>query len=91
MLDEMIVKFTTPPVTMYGDVDLDGEVKTVDSSNILNYLAGNEVLTEQALANADVNLDGNVDTDDSDIIKAYVTHFITELPYTGPILQEWFN
>ena len=90
--NELIAKFTSEkPVTIYGDVNLDGEITTADSTYIKRYVGGLQTLTEQQLANADVNIDGSVTEDDSEIIKAYVGSLVTELPYTGPILPEWYS
>ena len=84
-VDKMIVKFTTPAVAIYGDVDFDGVANATDAILVKRYIDGETELSAQALANGDVNLDGQVNGTDFWLIDGYAMG-ITTLPYTEPIL-----
>jgi len=55
-----------PPLT--GDVTLDGQVNVADAVLLLQYLAGNNTLSERQLKAADVNGDGEVTVSDAVLI-----------------------
>ena len=54
--------------TLTGDVDLNGEISSIDASLIQKYVAGLMELTEEQLVFADVNGDGEVTLVDSKLI-----------------------
>lgn len=57
----------------YGDVNLDGEINTMDRNLFMNHLENN-IFTGQTLLNADCNADGVVDEIDADIVDSYISH-----------------
>ncbi len=68
-----------PEATMYGDVNLDGEVNVADIVSLNMYLLNNEAnpITEQAKANADCLKDNAINTSDSGLLMNYVAMMIT--------------
>ncbi|MDO5559192.1 MAG: transglutaminase domain-containing protein [Oscillospiraceae bacterium] len=58
--------------TVYGDLDLNGEIDMSDMTLISQYLIGDIQLSEQALENADVTFDGEVSLADLSTMKQYV-------------------
>lgn len=66
---------------LYGDVNADGEVNTVDASMIQRYVADELELTEAQLVYADVNLDNVVDNTDALLIQKYSVKKIDYLPF----------
>lgn len=52
-------------VTLYGDVNEDGDVNILDVTLINKYLLGTAELSEQGKKNADVDANGTIDTTDS--------------------------
>ena len=67
--------------TIYGDVDLNGEIRAYDASLILKYLVDYITLEEQQLLNADVTLDSSISALDASLILQYVADIIDTLPY----------
>lgn len=65
---------------LYGDVNNDGEVDTIDASAIISYYYGIVEFSEGQLAAANVNGDGEVDTLDASAIISYYYGMIAELP-----------
>lgn len=67
---------------VYGDVDGDGVINTLDAGDIINIYLGNISATDRQLLAADVDDDGNVNTlDAGDIINKYlnnISNFIIE-------------
>lgn len=71
----------TPDVggTLKGDVNLDGEVNSIDLTMLTSHVYGIEVLTDPvALANADVNDDGDYNSNDITKHAQYVYGIITD-------------
>ena len=62
-----------PYTYVFGDVNLDGEVKLNDAIILKRYVAGVEgiKLNQEAKYNADVNLDGKIDDADADILRKH--------------------
>ncbi|MBR5227811.1 MAG: hypothetical protein IKV94_04145 [Clostridia bacterium] len=69
-------------ISLYGDLNSDGEVNVVDSVLLAQYLAENKELTGLQKALADVNLNGVVDSEDAEILADYLAEVPTvpELP-----------
>jgi len=61
-----------------GDLDGDGEVTTEDLTLLARHVAGNELLTGQAIENADVDGSGEIDTEDLTMLARYVAGIITD-------------
>ncbi|MCZ7602525.1 MAG: T9SS type A sorting domain-containing protein [Melioribacteraceae bacterium] len=66
----------------YGDVDLDGQVRALDASYILEYLIGGIEFNNTQFLSADVTLDSTVSGLDANIILDYLTGKVQKLPYT---------
>ncbi len=58
--------------TLYGDVDCNGKIQSIDASVLRQYLIGKRTLDNQQLKNADVNADGVIDETDAKLIQEYV-------------------
>ena len=58
--------------TLYGDVDCNGKIQSIDASFLRQYLIGKRTLDNQQLKNADVNADGVVDETDAKLIQEFV-------------------
>ena len=65
--------------SMYGDVNVDGEVTVSDVVKLNMYLLNNEQnpVSDQGLANADCVYDNTIDTSDSSIIMNYVAMMVS--------------
>lgn len=70
-------------VQRYGDVNMDGAVKTSDVVTLLNYCADAVYLNAMQLINSDVNCDCKVNTADAIVMMRYLVGAVKELPYTG--------
>lgn len=70
---------------MYGDINSDGRVNTVDVVILQNAIAKIVTLTTAQKALGDVNLDGVINSCDNIIIQMYVAKIIPYLPFTGKI------
>jgi len=57
---------------IFGDVDLSGEITNNDAQLIMNYLVGNDILSEVQIVLADVNQDNNISAGDSVIVQQYI-------------------
>lgn len=68
------------PDILYGDVNLDGVVNSIDATMISRYAVQVLNFDEQQLLNGDVNGDGLVNSIDSTIVTRYVLGTITSLP-----------
>lgn len=69
----------TDPVSILGDVNLDGKVDILDATEIQKYKVDLVEFTEAQLALADVNSDNKVDILDATQIQKYKAGLITEL------------
>ena len=63
------MSYELPPVTLLGDINLDGQITVEGADNDLDLLVdmvvhGTDGYTEQQIANADMNGDGNIDNYD---------------------------
>lgn len=76
--------------TLYGDVNLDGQVTIDDVTELQRYLAGLAELDKVQLANADVSLDDEVDIADATLIQMQVAGVKTlpETPTEAPTAEE---
>ena len=68
--------------TIYGDVNMDGVINTVDALTVLQSVVGITELDERATKAADVNLDKKVDTEDALGILQYIVGQRNESPIT---------
>jgi lysophospholipase L1-like esterase len=79
---------TTPEdfVPVYGDIDLDGEIRIADIIVLNKYLVGLINLNASQRENADCSYDGNIDMADNMMIAAYLCDKIDVLgPDYNPI------
>ncbi|NLK69946.1 MAG: hypothetical protein GX286_00700, partial [Clostridiales bacterium] len=79
---------TTPEdfVPVYGDIDLDGEIRIADIIVLNKYLLGLINLNASQRENADCSYDGNIDMADNMMIAAYLCDKIDVLgPDYNPI------
>lgn len=78
--DTSVSAVTGIRIVLYGDVDMNGEVNTMDATEIQLYLADMKDLTLEQLYAADV--DGNDDISIVDItyIQQYIAQIITTFP-----------
>lgn len=72
----------------YGDVNLDGEITSMDSALIINYLNGIEGLSALQMINADVSGDGAVTREDAALISQYLSRLISVFPAQMAIEHE---
>lgn len=66
--------------TLYGDVNLDGDVSIKDVTILQQYLASKITLNAQQLANAKVTKDGAIDIRAATLIQRYIASLITKFP-----------
>lgn len=69
-----------PPDIIYGDVNGDGRVTSVDAAMIAAHVVGAITLTQDQFIRADVNLSQTITSLDAAIIAAYVVGAIPQLP-----------
>ncbi|NLL06241.1 MAG: carbohydrate-binding protein, partial [Clostridiaceae bacterium] len=68
------------PSISYGDLDLDGEISSLDLGALRMHLLGINELSGQALLRADVNGDGEVNSLDFGYVRQYLLGMITKFP-----------
>lgn len=66
--------------TLYGDVNLDGEVTVADAVELTNFIYSGLLLSYQQKVNADVNADSSLNYDDIELITSYVNGEISSFP-----------
>lgn len=67
-------------VIIFGDVDLDGTVTSVDATSIQKYLARLIMLDNEQSVAADVDGDGSITTVDATLIQKFLAHMIDIFP-----------
>ena len=60
--------------TLYGDVNLDGKIDINDVTLLQRYIAGESVLTDDAVKAADFNKDRIIDIIDATAIQTFIAH-----------------
>ena len=60
--------------TLYGDVNLDGKIDINDVTLLQRYIAGESVLTDDAVKAADFNKDRTIDVIDATAIQTFIAH-----------------
>lgn len=60
--------------TLYGDVNLDGKIDVNDVTLLQRYIAGESVLTDDAVKAADFNKDRIIDIIDATAIQTFIAH-----------------
>ena len=60
--------------TLYGDVNLDGKIDINDVTLLQRYIAGESVLTDDAVKAADFNKDRIIDVIDATAIQTFIAH-----------------
>lgn len=78
-LSEQFAPDYVPSVALLGDVNDDGVISIIDSTEIQKYLSELTTLSETQLKAADANGDGVVSIIDSTEIQKYLSELITEL------------
>ncbi|WP_278287555.1 CotH kinase family protein [Ruminiclostridium josui] len=85
ILSSLLVLFTVlipmtnvSAATVYGDLNSDGSVDSIDYSILKGYLFGSITISDPKVA--DVNGDGNIDAIDLSLMKQYILHIITKFP-----------
>ncbi|MCD8026463.1 MAG: dockerin type I repeat-containing protein [Clostridiales bacterium] len=71
---------TSTRVIIYGDVDLDGLITTVDATCAQSGNVGGVALTTEQRLAADVDGDGYITINDSTYIQKYVAGTISKFP-----------
>ena len=66
---------------LYGDVNGDNDVSSIDATLIQRYLDDKKLFDEKALESADVDMDGYVTSNDSKLIQKYLSKSISKLPF----------
>lgn len=66
--------------SLFGDVNLDGEVTLADSILLMKYIAGSVDLNAQALLNADCNSDNGVQETDAVSLMKFLVCLLDSLP-----------
>ena len=74
-----------PVETLYGDVNVDGEIDTRDSLMLMRYLSNynGTTITEQGMKNADVDANGKVNGTDVMIIDIFLADWGITMPANG--------
>ena len=65
---------------LFGDINLDGKVNTIDANYARRYAAGLLTLDERQKLAADVSGDGEINVMDSSLIRRYVVKYIDSFP-----------
>ena len=65
---------------LFGDINLDGKVNTIDANYARRYAAGLLTLDERQKLAADVSGDGEINVMDSSLIRRYVVKYIDVFP-----------
>ena len=65
---------------VFGDINLDGKVNTIDANYARRYAAGLLTLDERQKLAADVSGDGEINVMDSSLIRRYVVKYIDVFP-----------
>lgn len=60
--------------TLYGDVNLDGKIDVIDVTLLQRYIAGESVLTDDAVKAADFNKDRIIDIIDATAIQTFIAN-----------------
>jgi hypothetical protein len=88
-------KYANIKLQLYGDMNGDGRVDSIDISKITTYLSGKTKLTEEEKVIADVDIDGYVTQADVDTITSYILgtidHFIDGDAVTIYYQEAWDN
>lgn len=71
---------TATKVVLYGDVNLDGVVSTIDATVVQRYIAQTQEFIQEQIVAADVNGDGTVNSLDATYIQRYAANMITSFP-----------
>lgn len=71
---------TATKSVVYGDVDLDGNVSTMDATIVQRYIIRIQELTPEQMIAADVDDNSKVDGDDYNEIRKYLAKIITSFP-----------
>ena len=65
----------SPPYTVLGDIDQDGEINIIDASMLQYFIAELNELSDDAVRRADANLDGGSDVLDVTHIQRFIAAF----------------
>lgn len=74
------IRIISAQPTLYGDVDLDGQIIPMDAALILKHLVGIDTLSAGGMLNANVSLDTTVSALDASLILQYTANNIDSLP-----------
>ncbi|MFC2083670.1 LamG-like jellyroll fold domain-containing protein [Bacteroidota bacterium] len=70
---------------LYGDVNLDGQVRAFDASQILKYLVGYIELSSKQIKAGNVSSDSTLSALDATLILEFVAELIDSLPYNTSV------
>ena len=81
-VEDITLTYTAPPVdeTVYGDVNGDGDIDSLDALIVLQHIVGNKIEDEKHLAAADAYKDGEIDSNDALSILQFSVGIVKELP-----------
>lgn len=72
---------------LYGDVNDDGEVTSLDASLVLQHIDGSITLTPEQIERGDVDGDGVLTETDVDLIQQYVAGLIDRFPVEDLVVE----
>lgn len=78
--NDNLIATTDTKIVIYGDVDLDGSVTSLDATLIQRYLYHLETFIPEQMIAADVDLDGNITIWDASYIQRYISGLVSALP-----------
>lgn len=79
-IENLEISFGKSPSALYGDVDNDGNINSIDLAKLRGYLLGMIGQDEINLKNSDVFVDGNVNSFDLAMLRKYLLRIIYKLP-----------
>ncbi len=68
-------------VKTVGDINMDGDINSLDGLVLSKFLKGDIGLSDQGILNADVNADGTVNNIDQQVLAMFFRHYIDSLPH----------
>ncbi len=86
--DTFVANGTEYTVVVYGDVNKDGKINTMDAFAIQNYVVGNAEIDTIQMEAADVNNNGKINTMDAFAIQNYVVGNVEDVIDQLPAIED---